>query len=165
MIALPALLKRLAGQPPKPSRRPMLKLDQRPALVYAIGDVHGCLAELRALQDLIVEDAADRPGDKLLVTIGDYVDRGPDSAGVIDFLGLPPPAGFSRICLAGNHEAMMLAHIQSPARNMQWLDFGGDETLLSYGIPVDRYRRASQAQQRQLLQSHIPDDLRTAVQN
>lgn len=159
MIVIPPFLKRLFPQRPSlPAPRPFLKLERRPALIYAIGDIHGCLAELRTLQQMIIEDAADRPGDKLLVTVGDYVDRGPDSAGVIEFLSLPPPAGFSRICLAGNHEALMLAHIRSPGENLRWLDLGGDETLWSYGIKVEQYRVASQTQQRQLLQSHIPDE-------
>ena len=57
--------------------------------IYAIGDVHGCLDELLALEDRIVADAAQLPGQKLIIMLGDYVDRGPASAQVIDHLIAP----------------------------------------------------------------------------
>lgn len=103
--------------------------------VYAIGDIHGCARLLDALVRMIVEDARNATvRQKLLVFLGDYVDRGPDSRGVLDRLSGPPPAGFGTIFLRGNHEQAMLDFMAAPEENDRWLDFGGDATLLSYGI-------------------------------
>ncbi|KQU99451.1 hypothetical protein ASC89_10745 [Devosia sp. Root413D1] len=114
--------------------RERLSASARPALVYAIGDVHGCLAELRQLERLIEADAAGTPGEKWMVLLGDYIDRGPQSAQVIDHLLAPAPAGFRRFTLAGNHEQMLLDFLAAPQQSAEWLDYGGVETLTSYGI-------------------------------
>lgn len=126
------LLRRNARAEPTP--RPRIVAEHRPARLYAIGDIHGCLAELQALERLIVADAADVAGEKWIVTLGDYIDRGPASAQVLDHLLAPPPAGFRRICLAGNHEQMLLDFLVDPARNQPWLKYGGWETAHSYGL-------------------------------
>jgi serine/threonine protein phosphatase 1 len=116
-------------------------LAERPVLIYAIGDVHGCLAELLELERLIVADAAKIPGEKLLITLGDYIDRGPDSAGVIAHLMSPPPDGFRRIALVGNHEQMLLDFLTDPVANGSWLDNGAEQTFTSYGAqPLSAYR-------------------------
>ncbi|HET6194285.1 MAG TPA: metallophosphoesterase, partial [Acetobacteraceae bacterium] len=72
--------------------------------VYAVGDVHGCLERLEALHELIGDDLAARPAEEaLLVHLGDYVDRGPDSAGVVACLaGGSPLAGMATVNLMGN---------------------------------------------------------------
>lgn len=132
-------LRRLFTPPEKPKlvrERPHLVATTWPAALYAVGDVHGCLAQLQALEQLIVDDAAGIEGEKWIVMLGDYVDRGPASAGVIDHLLARPPAGFQRFCLAGNHEAMMLDFLMSPHQDAPWLSFGGTETLGSYGIDI-----------------------------
>ncbi len=89
-----------------------LRLDLTDTVVYAVGDVHGCLRELLALERNIAEDARALPGRKLIVMLGDYVDRGPSSAQVLDHLAGPAPAGFERVCLAGNHELAMLDFLE-----------------------------------------------------
>jgi len=108
----------------------------RPVL-YAIGDVHGEAARLQLLHDIIVERHGllypDRPAR--LIHLGDYVDRGADSAGVIDILiSAQNEMGANCICLRGNHEAMMLdgltSHLDSTLQN--WLRNGGEETMTSY---------------------------------
>lgn len=151
-------LKRFFGQKPvaAPRARPRLELTEWPAAVYAIGDVHGCLAQLRLLHTRILEDASTIPGEKLIVCLGDYVDRGVNSAGVLDYLTGPQPEGIKRICLAGNHEVMMLDHFANPRTADNWLSFGGAETLTSYGIDPARYIAASPKVRRSLLESHIP---------
>jgi serine/threonine protein phosphatase 1 len=106
--------------------------------VYAIGDPHGCAARLAALQAQIAADAAARPvAEVLLVHLGDYVDRGPDSAGVLALLrGACPVPGARVVSLAGNHEQLMLAALdpQAEAEVVElWLDNGGAATLESYG--------------------------------
>ena len=135
-----------------------ISAQQWPAAVYAIGDIHGCLAELKALEGSITEDAARYEGEKWLIYLGDYVDRGPNSAGVIDHLMAKQSAGLRRICLAGNHEAMALAYLRSPTRSSDWLNFGGTETLQSYGInPADLHTLSPRALPG-LIQSHVPEE-------
>ena len=97
--------------------------------VLAIGDIHGCL---HPLNDLLawVNPAA----DDLVVTLGDYVDRGPDTRGVLDRLIELKRGGMRLVCLRGNHELMMLAarHGDRGDRKM-WLSVGGVQALGSYG--------------------------------
>ena len=103
-----------------------------PLLTYAIGDVHGHVDKLRKLIERCREHADSRP--MRIVLIGDYIDRGPDSNGVIGELsGLQRSRPFEVICLRGNHESDMLAcaHGGDPS---QWLSNGGLQTLASYGI-------------------------------
>jgi serine/threonine protein phosphatase 1 len=113
----------------------------RPGLrVYAIGDVHGCLDRLVALHWAIAADLAARPvAESVLIHLGDYVDRGPDSAGVIELLtGTIAPPVTRRIELVGNHEMMMLAALSGDLRAAEsWLENGGGNTLESYRVPPD----------------------------
>jgi serine/threonine protein phosphatase 1 len=106
--------------------------------VYAVGDVHGCADRLAALHALIAADLAARPvAHSTLVHLGDYVDRGPDSAGVLALLAAPPPV--SRVVdLMGNHEAMMLRALEGDAEGIElWLMNGGEPSLASWGVPYD----------------------------
>jgi serine/threonine protein phosphatase 1 len=121
-------------------KRARLRLDIADAAIYAIGDVHGCLDELLALEENIVRDAETLPGRKLIVMLGDYVDRGPASAQVLDHLIAPPPPGFERICLTGNHEMVMLDYLENRASRANWISMGAEPTLLSYGIDHQRLR-------------------------
>ena len=107
------------------------------AVIYAIGDVHGRDDLMEHLHGMIRADAdwryPDRP--RRLVHLGDYVDRGPASAGVVERLikGVP---GFELICLKGNHEQMMLSWLETGDRmaGQQWFINGGMATLESYGM-------------------------------
>ncbi|TYC49458.1 serine/threonine protein phosphatase [Rhodobacterales bacterium] len=108
-------------------------------ILYAIGDVHGRNDLLGNLHEKIRDFHrlmhSDREGH--ILHVGDYVDRGPDSAGVIDRL-MQGVEGFRVICLKGNHEAMMmdcLAPDNASAWDF-WLPNGGLETLASLGLPV-----------------------------
>ena len=102
----------------------MIELLSAPAVlpqgqrVYAIGDIHGCLDRLVALHEMIAEDLAERPSERAtLIHLGDYVDRGNDSAQVVDWLINGPPVAVDEIVnLMGNHEQMMLAAIVEPSR-------------------------------------------------
>jgi serine/threonine protein phosphatase 1 len=106
------------------------------AAVYAIGDLHGRLDLLEAMEAAIARDiAAIRPARPLICYLGDYIDRGPDSAGVIDRLCGPFDDGVPRVFLKGNHEDRMLDFLENPAANgPSWMTFGGREALLSYGL-------------------------------
>lgn len=136
----------------------MLSLARMPARIYAVGDIHGCLPLFLTLEALIAQDAADVEGTKLIVLLGDMVDRGPKSAALIDHLMAPPPSGFNRLALLGNHEDMMLNFLQDPIRQRRWLTFGGRETLMSYGMQPDpRHEFALPAPRiNQMIQAHIP---------
>ena len=128
----------MLGNPTRgPQEAPRIALERQPERVYAIGDVHGCLDLLTELEAKIKEDAADEPGESLIVMLGDLIDRGPQSAQVIEHVMAEPPDRFKRICLRGNHEAMMLEFIAGPGGNTIWLENGGRETLQSYGVPTE----------------------------
>lgn len=108
--------------------------------IYAIGDIHGCLDRLTALHAAINADLRARPiADALLLHIGDYIDRGPDSAQVIEYLRGPNPvAGTRMVNLMGNHEDMLLTALEKeddPDAVAGWLRNGGRETLASWRIP------------------------------
>jgi serine/threonine protein phosphatase 1 len=114
--------------------------------VYAVGDVHGCLEQLVALHALIAEDLAARPIAKPeLVHLGDLVDRGPDSAGVVALLSAGPPiAGLPTVNLMGNHEQMMLSALlaSDAGPGSLWMHNGGEATLRSWGVPLDTAQTA-----------------------
>jgi serine/threonine protein phosphatase 1 len=141
--------RRLADGDGPPAAPPTVPPGTR---VYAIGDVHGSVGLLRSLYSLIENDAKSlgpsgaRP---TLVLLGDYVDRGPDSRGVVDLL-LTPPAGFDQHLLMGNHEQALLRFLDEPESGRDWLLQGGAETLASYGVApglgsADRLRRMAGA--------------------
>ncbi len=111
---------------------------------WVIPDIHGCARTLTALvEQLIVPDASDT-----LIFIGDYIDRGPDSKGVIDYIIKLGESGISTICLLGNHEETLLhAHHKEiklnkkfslfPKKNKPlkfWMGIGGNTTLESFGV-------------------------------
>lgn len=104
--------------------------------LYAIGDVHGCLDQLKALHEIIRDDLTLRPAPAYrIVHLGDYVDRGPDSNGCIRFLIDAMAADPNVICLKGNHEDKLLAFLADPLRvSDSFLTYGGNEHALSYGV-------------------------------
>jgi serine/threonine protein phosphatase 1 len=111
--------------------------------VYAIGDIHGCDMQLGNLHAIIAADLADRPiAIPLLLHIGDYVDRGPDTAAVIArLLDGSPIHGIPMINLMGNHEHTMLEALSGErAAATDWLFAGGRSSLESYGIDPDSPR-------------------------
>jgi len=116
--------------------------------VYAIGDIHGCARALDELHRRIADDIAEaRPERVLLVYLGDYVDRGPDSSGVIESLTREPPVNAERVFLKGNHEAMMLAFLEGRLTTSDWRLYGGTETLQSYGVNVRQVLSTAGAEQ------------------
>ncbi|WP_139789238.1 metallophosphoesterase [Manganibacter manganicus] len=140
-------VKRLFGLDKRRAPHPRLQLDLTETVVYAIGDVHGCLAELLALERIVVEDARTLPGRKLIVMLGDYVDRGPSSAQVLDHLIAPAPDGFERICLTGNHELAMCDYLEGGIGLKAWLAMGAGPTLRSYGLDLDRLAEIYRSEQ------------------
>lgn len=109
---------------------------------YAIGDIHGHLGLLQRAHDLIAEDQA-RHGAGPVVHVGDLVDRGPDSCGVVEYLRAGIAAGRDWVVLKGNHDRMFMRFLKDPwepepglRSDYGWLHpaLGGAATLASYGI-------------------------------
>lgn len=106
--------------------------------LYAIGDVHGRLDLLRAMHGKIAaEMARDRVADWRIVHLGDYVDRGPDSRGVVRFLIDAAAADPRNLALAGNHDVGFLDFLETPLIDGLFAHNGGAQTALSYGVRLD----------------------------
>lgn len=104
--------------------------------IYAIGDVHGRADLLYELLCRITTDIGATPVRfPMIVFLGDYIDRGPQSAGVIDQL-LMVRRMVPTVCLSGNHEIYALRFMRDPSTGPAWFELGGRETLSSYGIAV-----------------------------
>ena len=101
--------------------------------IYAIGDVHGRFDLLLDAESRIRADIT--PGSRnLVIFLGDYVDRGPQSAEFLAHLVKPPPDGVERVCICGNHDDAMLQFLYNPGDNLRWLKIGGMEAICSYGV-------------------------------
>jgi serine/threonine protein phosphatase 1 len=129
--------------------------------VYVIGDIHGRSDLLDRIAEEIKRDIAAKPSaGALTVTLGDYVDRGPDSRGVLDRL-ICNPFPTEYIGLRGNHEELFEAFLTDPTVGPQWRRLGGLETLHSYRIPVTSlmigkgFEEASSALRHAVPQGHL----------
>lgn len=125
-------------QPPSPAPCPA-----KGQVIFAIGDIHGRLDLLSQLLEALKGEAeALPPGTQpVLITLGDMVDRGPDSRGVVELLASQPlrDQGFRQVSLKGNHEDVMLGFLNPatpPESKRGWLTYGGAEALASYGLPL-----------------------------
>lgn len=131
--------------------------------IYAVGDIHGRLDLLDEMEAAIAADVArSRPGRPLICYLGDYVDRGPHSAQVIDRLCSTSNSNMKRVFLKGNHEDRMLDFLVAPEENgPAWMKFGGREALESYGITVpDEIDDASWTVLRDRLDVALPESHR-----
>jgi serine/threonine protein phosphatase 1 len=109
--------------------------------IYAVGDIHGRLDLLTKVHQLIDQDKTLRnPKQSVEVYLGDYIDRGPDSAGVVSNL-IARGLGAHTIFLRGNHEQCLLDFMQGAECWEQWKDTGGIPTLLSYGVAPSFFSR------------------------
>lgn len=125
---------------------------------YAVGDIHGradLFGPLIAAID--ADDAAREPAETTVVLLGDLVDRGPDSAGVIALARSWSKARTVR-ALMGNHEEMFLDAFEDEAILRHFLRFGGRETVLSYPIDPAAYTAASLAESQDLMRQAIPEE-------
>jgi serine/threonine protein phosphatase 1 len=126
--------------------------------LYAIGDVHGCLAELdNLLEQIDADHAARAPAEKHLIFLGDLMDRGPDSCGVVDRVMTLCTASPNTRCLFGNHEELLVACYEGQTRMVPtFARAGGRETLLSYGVSEDEYDNADAHELAALVAKHVP---------
>lgn len=150
---LPLLRKLFGATPPRPAAA--LPQGQR---VYAIGDIHGRLDLFSALIDAIeADDAESEPADTTVILLGDLIDRGPDSAGVIAAARAWQARRKVR-CIAGNHEEMFLAAFEKQDVLRHLLRYGGRETLLSYPITAEEYTAATIPETQDLMRRAVPED-------
>ncbi|HQR87764.1 MAG: hypothetical protein B7Z44_18015 [Caulobacter sp. 12-67-6] len=148
---------------PKPS--PTASASTGGRVVYAVGDIHGHLDLLEDLLGVITRDfaALNRQDQPVLVFVGDYVDRGPASRGVIDrLIALTTAAAergvFEVRALMGNHEQTMLSFLDNPEAGAAWVEFGGGETMTSYGVvrPVGRVDQDAWREIQSHFQARVP---------
>ncbi|MEK0083622.1 metallophosphoesterase family protein [Benzoatithermus flavus] len=124
----------IAGRPPAVPRG---------LRAYVVGDIHGRHDLLQMMERMIVDDVREtgRHLDCIVVHLGDYVDRGFESSKVVEHLLQVPADGLPRVHLLGNHDLWLREFLnasdQSPEAAASWLRFGGDATLLSYGVKLD----------------------------
>ena len=106
--------------------------------VYAIGDIHGRLDLLQDLHSQVLRDSLTFTGDrKVVIYLGDYVDRGMESRATVDYLLDEPLPGFERVFLMGNHERTLLDFLGDSRIAIAWMSYGGDATLYSYGVGLE----------------------------
>lgn len=141
-------LKRLSGGSDESCAVPAYPAIDAKTVLYAVGDIHGRADLLRQVHERIDRDWQARPtARRLEIYLGDYVDRGPDSAAVIEMLRVR--AMRTRImALRGNHEAVLLRFLDGKISDREWLEWGGAATALSYGVNPSREAIVSAAMSR-----------------
>ncbi len=108
-------------------------------LIYAVGDIHGRADLLADMHEAILKDAREVDCDeRMVIYLGDYVDRGNESKGVVDLLLDKPLPGFKSYYLMGNHEAFLLEFLIDMEAGPGWFFNGGIQTLQSYGVRLNK---------------------------
>lgn len=107
---------------------------------FAIGDIHGCLKTFRKL----VEDVIRLTPDDVLFQVGDFIDRGPDSKGVLDYVSKLSKKGYRIRPVRGNHEEMLLESLTDPGVIMSWMYNGAEATLESFGLDLGTFITSDQ---------------------
>lgn len=151
-------VRQFLGQKPQPD--PAIPAGQR---VYAVGDIHGRLDLFKALVAAIERDDAVRvEADTTLILLGDLIDRGPDSAGVVAFARALQARRKLRI-VAGNHEEMFLRSFTEPEVLARFLKFGGRETILSYPVDRDAFAKATLSEMQAQMDVAVPKEDRRFI--
>ena len=106
--------------------------------IYAVGDIHGRLDLLKEVHEKISAHALAYQGTKMVVYLGDYIDRGPHAKQVVDYLLAQALPNFKSIYLLGNHEQILLQFLEGHSLDIahEWFGFGGLATLQSYGVTL-----------------------------
>ena len=135
--------------------------------VYAIGDVHGCDGLLAEIHDKIEADLAmAAPESHRIIHLGDYVDRGPDTAAVIERVSRLADADEHILCLRGNHEEMLLDFLwDGPDAGYDFLANGGGATLASYGIGLGHWREREGEKLAAQFAARLPANHRAFLEN
>lgn len=131
--------------------------------VYALGDIHGRLDLFEKLIEAIEhDDRVAGPAETTVILLGDLVDRGPESAGVIERARAWQERRHVRI-LAGNHEEMFLESFENEDVLRHFLRHGGRETVLSFGIDAETFRTSSLEQVQAMMAAAVPAETRAFV--
>jgi len=156
------LIKSLGG-----SSKPKAPRGKDGARVYAVGDVHGCLELLDDMLVRVEADVKDHPvSHAFLVFVGDLIDRGPDSAGVIERLRTYNHPDLKLIFLAGNHEEFFLRVLGGERGVLYyWLDYGGRECVESYGVNAEELMALPEGEAAALLRQHVPESHRLFLES
>jgi serine/threonine protein phosphatase 1 len=126
--------------------------------IYAIGDIHGRLDLLKAMHNAIAAHLAEQPApDWRILHLGDYVDRGPDSRGVLDFLIEAQDAEPRIASLAGNHDVSFLDFLAEPNPDGLFALNGGRQTGLSYGVELDFIDPSAFPEQSEAFRQAVPE--------
>ncbi len=128
--------------------------------IYAIGDIHGRLDLLQELQKIIENDKKNCALQKIcIIYLGDYIDRGYDSRGVVDWLIKHPLNNAKSIYLKGNHEQALLDFMDGRLPYRTWVRWGGDATLASYGLALfDENNAESVERLRREVNKNLPNE-------
>jgi serine/threonine protein phosphatase 1 len=155
MIQHPEIIKRSARYPSAPDG----------FTIYVVGDVHGCLDLLVGIQRRIDEDKARSHSERAVeIYLGDYVDRGPDAAGVVSQLIARKRDAYA-VFLRGNHEQMLLDFLDGADCLEQWRALGGTATMLSYGVATRLLTSSASTEDvRRSLSENLPHDHRIFYQ-
>ncbi len=128
--------------------------------IYAVGDVHGHDDLLRRLLDKLERDLSERPTARtILLFLGDLIDRGPASRDVVERLRTYRRDGVQTVFLMGNHEEILLRIIDGEDRLIfDWLSFGGDRCMESYGLSPKSLSGITLADAGRVIRGAIPED-------
>ena len=150
------MFKRLLGSNRNTSITPFCPSGLR---IYCIGDVHGREDLLQQVHDNILDDVSDYTGRKIVIYLGDYIDRGERSKQVIELLLSHPLSDFESIHLRGNHEQSLLDFLIEPDIGQAWFKYGGLQTLVSYGIRYNKIPTSTKDMQelQTELKERLPD--------
>lgn len=150
------ILSRLFSRPDKPLALPAIPDGRR---VYAVGDIHGCLSLFDKLLEKLDEDNEARAqANVTLILLGDLVDRGPDSAGVVERAIQLQDSGGDVRWLMGNHEEVFLKALSGdPAAMRYFVRIGGGPTIHSYGLAGDDYLGMSFEELAETFPRLVPD--------
>lgn len=134
---------------------------------YAVGDIHGRLDLLNGILERIEQDCASRPRRKtFIIFLGDLIDRGEDSAGVVERLRTYKPDFAQPLFLAGNHEEVLLRILHGDKGVLSsWLTFGGTECLRSYRIDPAPLKMMEEGAALRLIRSRFPEEHRRFIES
>lgn len=150
---------------------PAVRRASTPAetVIWAVGDVHGRLDLLTPLVEAMLADLRAATAERrIIVFLGDYIDRGPNSRGVIDrLIALKAEPGIETHFLRGNHEDRMEAFMGQPDLGPGWCDYGGREALMSWGVtpPMLKTDDDGWVQACQALNAAVTDDQRAFLRD